>query len=389
MWVAHNGGRFDSIFLLRELLVKKQIIPELVMNGNKVISLEILERGLKVIDSFLFLSMRLANFPKALGIENLTKGYHPYFFYDLNYVGSMVSVDYFNPPTEGSKERELFDVWYNEQCQKVYVFKDAIYYYCRMDVDILRRGCITFTYLIKEISSILPFYDKTCNTIASLALKIYSACFLKRNTIGQIPAVGYSGVKQSIYALCWLGDIEKDLNENDESLESALSENGERYILKRPVDGFCPETNTIYQFHGCFYHGCSKCFDSEDYNPVLNSKFFVLHDHTKRITKEFEDFGYNVVEKWECEYKSETKLTLNEINEKKLQYHEAVRLNVRDALYGGRTSPSCLYYSVKDGEKIQYIDFTSLYPFVQKKKCFSSRSPTHYSGCGCMCKHRR
>ena len=100
-----------------------------------------------------------------------------------------------------------------------------------------------------------------------------------------------------------------------------------------------------------------------------------MHDCTKRITKEFEDFGYSVVEKWECDFKGETKLTLNEINEKKLQYHEAVRLNVRDALYGGCTSPSCLYYSVKDGEKIQYIDFTSLYSFVQKKNVFPVGHP--------------
>ncbi len=375
VWVAHNGGRFDSIFLLRELLVKKQIIPDLVMNGNKIISLEIVERGLKVIDSFLFLSMRLANFPKALGIANLTKGYHPYFFYDLNYVGPMVSIEYFNPPSKGSKDRLLFDTWYNEQCQKTYVFRNAIYYYCRMDVDILRRGCITFAYLIKEISSILPFYDKTCNTIASLALKIYSACFLKKNTIGQIPAVGYSGVKQSIHGLCWLDQIEKDLNESGNSLESALSARGEKVILKHSVDGFCPETNTIYQFHGCFYHGCPKCFDHEDYNVVVDRKFFVLHDRTQRITKEFEDFGYNVVEKWECDFKNETKLTLDEISDKKMKYYEAVRLNVRDALYGGRTSPACLYYAIKNGEKIRYIDFTSLYPFVQKKYDFPTGHP--------------
>lgn len=26
------------------------------------------------------------------------------------------------------------------------------------------------------------------------------------------------------------------------------------------VDGFNPRTNTVYEFHGCFYHGCVKCF---------------------------------------------------------------------------------------------------------------------------------
>ena len=35
---------------------------------------------------------------------------------------------------------------------------------------------------------------------------------------------------------------------------------GERYILGAPVDGYHPETKTIFQFHGCFWHGCQKCY---------------------------------------------------------------------------------------------------------------------------------
>ena len=35
----------------------------------------------------------------------------------------------------------------------------------------------------------------------------------------------------------------------------------EKRIGKLPVDGWCPETRTAYQFHGCFFHGCPKCYD--------------------------------------------------------------------------------------------------------------------------------
>ena len=41
VWVAHNGGRFDSVFLLRELLVKRGIVPQVIMNGNKIMCMEI------------------------------------------------------------------------------------------------------------------------------------------------------------------------------------------------------------------------------------------------------------------------------------------------------------------------------------------------------------
>jgi hypothetical protein len=86
VWIAHNGGRFDRVFLLRELLVERKIVPQCIMNGNKIMCMELEDRNLKVIDSFLFLNMSLKKFPDALGIPNICKGFHPYLFYDLNYV---------------------------------------------------------------------------------------------------------------------------------------------------------------------------------------------------------------------------------------------------------------------------------------------------------------
>jgi hypothetical protein len=49
----------------------------------------------------------------------------------------MIGLEYFEPPSEGSKERKSFDKWYEEQKNKTYIFREAIYYYCRLDVDIL------------------------------------------------------------------------------------------------------------------------------------------------------------------------------------------------------------------------------------------------------------
>lgn len=180
VWVAHNGGRFDNVFLLRELLTKRNIVPKTVMNGNKIITMEIEEFNIKFVDSFLFLSMRLSAFPKALGIKDAAKGYHPYRFTDLTYVGEMISTDYFDLAAEGSDERKKFDEWYNLKCEKTYTFADEIYYYCRTDVDILRQGCVTFSSLINEITNVFPFYDKTCNTIAGLALKFIGLIFLRK-----------------------------------------------------------------------------------------------------------------------------------------------------------------------------------------------------------------
>ncbi|CAB3979926.1 DNA polymerase [Paramuricea clavata] len=365
-WIAHNGGRFDTVFLLRELLVKRKIIPKVIMNGNKIMCLEIETHKLRIIDSFLFLSMRLSKFPEALGIQDLTKGYHPYHFTNLDYVGPMVGLEYFDPPPEGTKERDKFDSWYNVQKTKTYVFREAIYYYCRLDVDILRQGCIIFARLIKEITGIFPFYDHTCHTVAGLALKIYRSNFLKADVIGQIPPTGYGAdVNQSAIALCWLRDIELQLESEDKHLSSKLSGEGEQSILGRY--GFCTENATIYQFHGCFYHGCEKCYESDSYNKVNKEKFYTLREKTRRTTLLFRSNGFKVIEKWECDYVQEKRYTYNMLNQlRHSDFFTHLTLNPRDALFGGRTSPAKLYHESLI-EKTRYYDYTSLYPYVQKK----------------------
>jgi hypothetical protein len=90
-------------------------------------------------------------------------------------------------------------------------------------------------------------------------LKIYRSNFLTEGVIGQIPATGYGGnVNQSTIALCWIHEIEKELEENGKILQSKLSAEGEQCILGQFVDAYCKETNTIYQFQGCFSHGCKN-----------------------------------------------------------------------------------------------------------------------------------
>ena len=42
------------------------------------------------------------------------------------------------------------------------------------------------------------------------------------------------------------------------------------------------------------------------------------------------------------------------------------RLDPRESFFGGRTNASQLYYRTKEDEKIEYVDFTSLYPWVNK-----------------------
>ena len=259
------------------------------MSGNKIMRLYIPEKKITFFDSFSFLHMRLSSIPKAMGITDLCKGFHPYFFYDLNYEGSMIDEKFFDKKNMDEKIIIEFEKWYIEKSKKgIYKFREEMYYYCSSDVDILRKGCIKFSQFFKETSSITPFYDTDCITIASLALKIYRFNFLRKKCIGIIPATGYRDkVNQSLIGLIWLSEINEQL---DNQLEYKCSLTGERKILDRYVDGFYD--NVVYQFHGCFYHGCPNCFHPYDFNPVSNEKYCNLYSRTKSFTHKLENAGF-------------------------------------------------------------------------------------------------
>ena len=64
----------------------------------------------------------------------------------------------------------------------------------------------------------------------------------------------------------------------------------EKRIGKLPVDGWCAEARTAYQFHGCFFHCCPKCYDQTETNSVNGKTMAALFEkhvvtpHTFGIT---------------------------------------------------------------------------------------------------------
>ena len=73
-------------------------------------------------------------------------------------------------------------------------------------------------------------------------------------------------------------------------------------IGKLPVDGWCAKTYTAYQFHGCFFHGCPKCYDENEMNSVNGKTMAELLANTKTQTAYLQRF-VDVVEMWECDWK--------------------------------------------------------------------------------------
>ncbi|CAH3116608.1 unnamed protein product, partial [Porites lobata] len=68
------------------------------------------------------------------------------------------------------------------------------------------------------------------------------------------------------------------------------------------VDGYDPLICTVYEFHGCLYHGCPRCYPSRRHYAVPERSVEELYQATlcKRMALLRAD--YTVIEMWECEW---------------------------------------------------------------------------------------
>jgi len=70
------------------------------------------------------------------------------------------------------------------------------------------------------------------------------------------------------------------------------------------ADGFCISTNTIYEFHGDFWHGNPKKYNENTYNPISKKTFGELYQKTLEREQQIRNFGYNLVVMWEHDWKN-------------------------------------------------------------------------------------
>ena len=227
---------------------------------------------------------------------------------------------------------------------------------------------------------------------------------LDAGTIGVIPVNNYvRNDNQSQAAREWL-TFEDMIYYGGEMQYSGKGIKGEKRIALGnrfyKVDGYHQPSNTVFEFAGCFYHGCSLCTRPDSRFPLNNLTFRDLNAKFANTVGYLKNRGFNVQVMWECEWKRtkqepETAALLKEIYE---YVPDASPIDPQDALYGGRTGASSIYFprpreSAKT-HQVDGLDFNSLYtsinaedeypvghPMVSMglKDCFS-QDPDYYFG---------
>ena len=370
--ICHNFKGYDSYPILK-YLHQNGILPEVITTGSKYMSISVPVCKIRFIDSLNFIPMALADMPKAFGENELAKGYFPHLYNTRENQSSILphlpDIKYYNPDGMKPEARDKFLEWYKIHANEHFDLQADLLRYCRSDVDVLRKCCLKFRSLFGKLTKtdkhkgIDPF--EKCITIASACNLVFRTLFLDPDTIGIIPPHGYRPeARQSVLAYQWLSYLSFQRQINIQHGRTT----GEKQIGPYKLDGYYETVDgqrVALEFHGCFWHGCPKCFSKTTVNPVSEQSMSDLYENTIEKKKFLESEGYTYECIWECEFKSE--LLGNSDMKQYIDSLESVTpLEPRDAFYGGRTEAFKLYAEASSEKQIKYYDVTSLYPFINK-----------------------
>ena len=356
--IAHNFQGYDGYFII-DAMRKRGYDFKQVRNRGKILQLSFANDTIKFIDSLSFFQMPLRNFPKTFGITELTKGFFPHLFNtpeNQQYVGPMPPIEDYLPHTMPVKEFEKFQSWYQEKIdnEAVFNFQKEFIAYCKSDVRLLQEGCMNFKRNFEKMA------------IASTCNRYLRTWCLRENSIASKPLHGWRlKTNHSLPSIEWLLNTESI---HQHPIQHARNE-GEFCVpyTNYKVDGYCKNTNTIFEFHGDFWHGCPTCFPQRDecHPKLLDRTFRDVYHVTQSKMTALKAKGYQVVEMWECHW-NKLKQTDPQIKQFVAELNLIEPLQPRDAFFGGRTNAFKLYHICEQGEKIEYVDYMSLYPWCNK-----------------------
>ena len=170
-------------------------------------------------------------------------------------------------------------------------------------------------FLIKDIKKLAKSYE--CNHCHA---RFTQACSLQRHaercsqgkTVIHCPGekveapqtayqkAFYPKHQASKESIQWLRYVEK--NWKIKIAHAMSGQGGERWIEKRPVDGYNDEKKVVFQYHGCRWHGCSKCYPDRNQIIERDKTAEDLYQATKRRTAHLRKSGYKVIECWSCQW---------------------------------------------------------------------------------------
>ena len=136
------------------------------------------------------------------------------------------------------------------------------------------------------------------------------------------------------------------------------------------MDGYDPITGNLFDFEGCWYHGCT-CQDLSQKDPRTGERLSEVRARSIERAAAIRRAGHRLIQMLECDFD-------------KMCEHDSVlkafvdnvdvpeRMNIRQSLYGGWTSCFKLFHDCLPGETIQLYDVCSMYSHCMRNMTFPS-----------------
>lgn len=245
--------------------------------------------------------------------------------------------------------------------------------YCKNDVYLLREACMKYHNEFILCTDLDPF---NYTTLTGCAMAIYKTHFMPKDTIGLTHDNAYTNQNKtySNVSIEWLEYLQKS---HSIYIQHALN-HGEVSFGKYYVDGFYDDgtVKKAFEFLGCFFHGCERCYNPNNLNLLSKVPYAVLR---RQVDDKFEilERAYNLQLQYICKCDwTLAKQTDADVMDFMSTYTHPERLKPRNALFGGCTNAYKLYHKVTEGEWVNYLDFISLYP-LSSSKMLPRRSSTN------------
>ena len=374
--IAHNSRSYDAIFIIKYCLSISLKKPDIIKKGSKILQMTI--NNIKFIDSLSFIPMSLKKFSKTFGLGlDGDKSEFPHGFNtpdNWNYKGNIPDLKFYYPENRTNEEREDLIKWHQSQKYAYFDFQKEIVKYCAQDVLILMRSVMIYRdNWIKATG--LDCFTRSI-TLPMATMETFKANYLKPNQIAIIPLEGYQPLRKASYlGQTWLDFIEK---------QRGVEIKREYKLRNYYADGFIERTKEVFEFNGCYFHGCKSCYPVKRkfvMNKVINRDMEYLYARTMEKEEYYKKEGMTLTSLWQCQLNA----SLRSSKEMKTFFSENLRrlknrkffppIEPRRALFGGRVNCSKLYHEVDSDEKLLYFDFTSLYPFCNKRKHYPLGHP--------------
>ena len=391
--VFHNAAGFDAHLWYKELIVAKSPPKSIIRKGQKIISMELAQNGIKCRDSLQFLpGTPLSAFPKMFGLETGPKGDFPHGLNTPEWIQwgkniiyrEMVDgeehrfplLKYFWPEKLHQDRLCLLKRWHQEMVIKFdqdpsleYCPEKELVKYCRQDVRVLREGFETYRKTwTKQYPGLEPLDSLTFPAYNN---KILRDVYMPKDSLCLLPPLGYDDKNRqySVTSMAWIAWMERRLGlRNVRTARKGF----EVKISGYNMDGTGVDSNgdlQILQFHGCYWHGHDCIEKRSEILDTRHERTIAMDEHMEQLSgnplSPYGKFTYHRI--YECEFWAQVgdNPTMSAFVEDYMSKFSREPLRLREALRGGRTNAIKHHIvPVPDGWILYYDDYTSLYPAV-------------------------